>query len=63
MSSLCKHKRTCNYAEKKDDSQIVNGLNIKDKDALMIHLLKQNNDLQNKITDIVSKLTNNHSFL
>jgi len=63
MSSLCKHKRTCNYAEKKDNSQIVDGININDKDALVLHLLKQNSDLQNKIIDIASKLSNNHSIL
>jgi hypothetical protein len=60
-SGLWKHKKKCNYTEEKDDSQFIDGINIKDKDALVIHLLKQNSDLQNKIIDMASKstITNN----
>jgi len=58
MSTLCHHKKKC---LEKDDSQFIDGINIKDKDALVIHLLKQNSDLQNKIIDMASKstITNN----
>ena len=40
-----------------------NDINIKDKDALVIHLLKQNSELQNKIVDMNSQvnITNNNS--
>jgi len=62
MSTLCHHKKKClTKDEEKDDSQFIDGINIKDKDALVIHLLKQNSDLQNKIIDMASKstITNN----
>jgi hypothetical protein len=35
------------------------GINIKDKDALILHLLQQNGNLQNKIIEITSNNSNN----
>jgi hypothetical protein len=61
-SSLCKHKKKCITEDKHNDEEIMfDGINIKDKDALVLHLLKQNTDLQNKIIDMVSNtsVTNN----
>ena len=61
MSSLCKHKKKCITKDEYDNETMIDGINIKDKDALVIHLLKQNSDLQNKIIDMASKsnITNN----
>ena len=56
-SGLWKHKKKCLT----DNSQYIDGININDKNALVIHLLKQNTDLQHKIMDMSSKstITNN----
>ena len=56
-SGLWKHKKKC-LTEK---IQYIDGININDKNALVIHLLKQNTDLQHKIIDMSSKstITNN----
>jgi hypothetical protein len=69
MSSLCKHKKTCcckiNTTDKEDDDEnMYQGINIKDKDALVLHLLKQNGELQNKIIEIASytNITNTNSL-
>jgi len=53
-SGLWKHKKKCS-------DMIIDGINIKDKDALVLHLLKQNGDLQNKLIELSSKksITNN----
>jgi len=61
MSSLCKHKKKCLTKDEDDNETMIDGINIKDKDALVLHLLKQNSDLQNKIIDMASKsnITNN----
>jgi hypothetical protein len=58
MSSLCSHKKKCNNYE-----IMIDGINIKDKDALVLLLLKQNGDLQNKIIEIASQssITNNNN--
>jgi hypothetical protein len=60
MPSLWKHKQKCTYTEEKDNDKetMIDGINIKDKDALVFHLLKQNTDLQNKIIDMVSNTNN-----
>jgi hypothetical protein len=62
-AGLWRHKKKCiTEDEEKDDKEIMfDGINIKDKDALVLHLLKQNTDLQNKIIDMVSNtsVTNN----
>jgi hypothetical protein len=62
MSSLCKHKKKC-ILKDEDNTEFIDGINIKDKDALVLHLLKQNSELQNKIIDMASKstITNNNS--
>jgi hypothetical protein len=57
MSSLCAHKKKCS-----GESQYIDGINIKDKDSLVLHLLKQNGELQNKIIEMAkntSHITNN----
>jgi hypothetical protein len=58
MSSLCSHKKKCSY----NSSIIIDGINIKDKDALVLHLLKQNCELHDKIinmnTNTQSSITN-----
>jgi hypothetical protein len=54
---LWKHKKKC-LTEDEDNTQFIDGINIKDKDALVLHLLKQNTDLQNKIIDMVSNTNN-----
>jgi len=61
-SGLWKHKKKC-LTEDEDNTQLIDGINIKDKDALVLHLLKQNSDLQNKIIDMASKskITNNNN--
>jgi phenolic acid decarboxylase len=43
MSSLCAHKKKCtNLIESENNEYMYQGINIKDKDALVLHLLKQN---------------------
>ena len=56
-SGLWKHKKKCVT----DNIQYIDGININDKNALVIHLLKQNTELQHKIIDMASKstITNN----
>jgi hypothetical protein len=66
MSSLCKHKKKCCgkiNTINEDDEDTYQGINIKDKDALVLHLLKQNGELQNKIIELASNfsITNNNS--
>jgi hypothetical protein len=61
-SGLWRHKKKC-VTEDEDNTEFIDGINIKDKDALVLHLLKQNSELQNKIIDMASKstITNNNS--
>ena len=61
---LWKHIKKCNIAQltENDDEYICQGINIKDKDALVFHLLKQNGDLQNKIIEMVSQSTITNKF-
>ena len=56
-TGLWKHKKKCS------PEMIVDGINIKDKDALVFHLLKQNGDLQNKLIELSSEksITNNNN--
>lgn len=65
MSSLCAHKKKCQKQENAEYNEeiIIDGINIKDKDTLVLHLLKQNSELQNKIIELSSKhsITNNNS--
>jgi len=68
-SGLWKHKKKCSIQTKQhnvkqtDNEDTYQGINIKDKDALVLHLLKQNGELQNKIIEMASHLniTNNNS--
>ena len=55
-SGLWKHKQKCNIDIHDDDC-----IDINEKDTLVLHLLKQNSELQNKIIDMASKpvITNN----
>jgi hypothetical protein len=55
-SGLWKHNKKCT-------DMIIDGINIKDKDALVLHLLKQNGDLQNKLIELSSEksITNNNT--
>ena len=46
-AGLWRHKKKC-YNE-----MTIDGINIKDKDALVFHLLKQNGDLQNKLIELI----------
>ena len=53
-AGLWRHKKKCT-------DMIIDGINIKDKDALVLHLLKQNGELQNKLIELSSEksITNN----
>lgn len=57
-TTLWRHKQKCTYKEKKEDENMCDGLNIKNKDDLILHLFKQNSELQNKIIDLVSQISN-----
>jgi len=65
-SGLWRHKKKCNLIDDDPDNEYMyQGINIKDKDALVLHLLKQNGDLQNKIIEMASQSTitnNNNNF-
>jgi hypothetical protein len=58
-SGLWRHKKKC----LNDNEMIVDGINIKDKDALVLHLLKQNGELQNKLIELSMEksITNNNN--
>ena len=58
MSSLCAHRKKCS-----GDAKFIDGINIKDKDALVLHLLKQNGELQNKLIELSleKSITNNNT--
>ena len=66
---LWKHKKHCNEEinvrdNNDDDKYIIDGINVKDKDALVMLLLKQNSELQRKIIEITSQtqnITNSHN--
>lgn len=63
-SGLWKHSQKCDHINITDNNEhMYNGINIKDKDALVLHLLKQNSELQNKIINITSQsnITNNNN--
>ena len=67
MPTLCAHKKKCFYKKEKeeenDDDNYYEGINIKDKDALVLHLLKQNGDLQKSLIEMSKdkSVTNNNS--
>jgi hypothetical protein len=68
-NSLWYHEKKCNKEKEKDkekdddDDNYYEGINIKDKDALVLHLLKQNGDLHNKLIEMSCKsnITNNNN--
>ena len=58
-SGLWRHKKKCLG----DDENIIDGINIKDKDALVLHLLKQNGELQKSLIEMSKEksITNNNN--
>jgi len=60
-TTLWRHKKKCNFInienEFEEEEIMYNGIYIKDKDALVLHLLKQNSELQNKIIEIASQIS------
>jgi hypothetical protein len=59
-AGLWRHKKKC----LNDDEKYIDGINIKDKDSLVLYLLKQNGELQNKIIEMSSiekSITNNNT--
>jgi len=61
-SGYYRHKKTCIGEE----TRYIDGINIKDKDALVLHLLKQNGELHNKLIELskeksITNNTNNNS--
>ena len=51
---LWKHNKQC-IDKEKDDDNYYEGINIKDKDALVLYLLKQNSDLQKSLIEMLNK--------
>ena len=51
---LWKHNQKCDIINE-DNEYMYQGINIKDKDALVLHLLKQNGELHNKIIEMASQ--------
>jgi len=62
-SGLWKHKKKCCSKINTINEDTYQGINIEDKDALVLHLLKQNGELQNKIIEMASNfsITNNNN--
>ena len=65
-NGLWKHKQTCNVNEieedkKEDEEMMYNGINIKDQNALVLHLLQENSKLTNKLIEMApqTSITNN----
>ena len=64
-SGLWKHKKICIKIDD-DEGDYYEGINIKDKDALVLHLLKQNGELQKSLIEMskdksITNNTNNNS--
>jgi hypothetical protein len=62
QSSFSRHKKTCIKQEKKDEPKIEKLIDITDKDALIIQLLKQNSELQKSLIEMSKDktITNNN---
>ena len=68
-NGLWKHKQKCylnndrikTENNNEDTDYLYQGINIKDKDALMLHLLKQNEELHHKIIEMGSQVNSNNS--
>jgi hypothetical protein len=58
---LWKHLKICNEITEDDEGDYYQGINIKDKDALVLHLLKQNCELQKSLIEVSKdkSITNN----
>ena len=56
-SGLWRHKKNCINKKEKiyDENNYYEGINIKDKDALVLYLLKQNSDLQKSLIELLNK--------
>jgi hypothetical protein len=65
MSTLCAHKKKCIKIdeEQTEENGYYEGINIKDKDALVLHLLKQNGMLQKSLIEMSKdkSITNNNN--
>jgi hypothetical protein len=65
MSTLCAHKKKCIEIEEEqtEENGYYEGINIKDKDALVLHLLKQNGELQKSLIEMSKdkSITNNNT--
>jgi len=63
LSTLCTHKKKCNWHDKS-----VDDLNVKDKDNLLLHFIKKNEELQHKLIELMCEknntttVSNNNSF-
>jgi len=55
-SGYYRHKKKCF-----GNAQYIDGINIKDKDALVLHLLKQNGELQHKLIELSTEKSNTNS--
>jgi transcriptional regulator with PAS, ATPase and Fis domain len=67
-AGLWRHKKKCTIKseiekEKTEENGYYEGINIKDKDALVLHLLKQNGELQKSLIEISKdkSITNNNN--
>jgi hypothetical protein len=61
-SSLCGHKKKCNFIEKSSSSKAINNNNdITEKDELINYLIKENKEFKNLILEIIKKDTYNNS--
>ena len=64
-SGLWRHKKKCIEIEeeKTEENGYYEGINIKDKDALVLHLLKQNGELQKSLIEMSKdkSITNNNT--
>ena len=58
---LWKHNKQCIHSKEKEENGYFEGINIKDKDALVLHLLKQNGELQKSLIEMSKdkSITNN----
>ena len=57
-SGLWRHNKKCAIS----NDLIVDGINIKDKDEFVIHLLRQNGELQKSLIEISNKTNMNNSY-
>jgi len=60
-AGLWRHKKSCIKTNLTKENDYIDGIHIKDKDALVLHLLKQNGELQKSLIEMsnVNLTTNN----